>query len=68
MIGGWLVSLKNWHTPLYVRTEAPERHVAWTGHKHEAMRFRHRKDAVTFLERLGERVDKCQITFYRRIT
>lgn len=60
---GWLISLKRWHVPLYVRTEAPERHISWTGDKDQAQRFYNKATAVDFLERLGEKVEECDIKY-----
>lgn len=65
---GWIISLKNWSTPLYVRAELPERHISWTGSKDEAMRFHHRTRAYDFLMRLGELPDQCDIRFVHSTT
>lgn len=66
MAKGWIISLKNWHVPLYVRAEMPEGHISWTGHKEEALRFLHRYQTYDFLSRLGETREGCIVRFTKR--
>ena len=61
---GWTIQLKNWHTPLYVQAEMPRGHVAWTGKLEKALGFKKKREAIEFLERLGENVDGCDLRFH----
>lgn len=62
---GWIVSLKRWQCPLYVRAEAPNGMVAWTGDRAEAMRFPRKNAAFDFLVRMREKPEECDIKFTR---
>lgn len=61
---GWTIQLKNWQSPLYVQAELPARHIAWTADLKRALGFKKKREAVEFLERLGENVDGCLLRFH----